>query len=38
MSVKYKRDIDMKFDVPWLFPPECVAYYLTPIYQFFRRS
>ena len=46
MSIKYKRDIQMKFDATWLFLSENVAYsllfviglFFTPIYQFFQKS
>ena len=31
----YKQDIHMKFDVPWLFLPESLAYFLTTHNNFF---
>ena len=35
MSVKYKRGIHMKFDVPWLCLSKSVAYFLTLFIRFF---
>ena len=34
MSMKYKRDIHLKFDVPWLFLLETVVYFL-PLFNSF---
>ena len=33
MSMKYKRDIHIKFDVPWLFTSESIVYFL-PLFRF----
>ena len=36
MSMKYKRDIHMKFDVPWLFLSESMVYVLPLFISFFK--
>ena len=33
-SMKYKRDVLRKFDVPWLFLSESVIYFLPPLLVF----
>ena len=35
MSMKYERDIPMKFDVPWLFLSESEVYFFT-LMSFFK--
>ena len=37
LSLRDKRDIHMKFDVPWPFLSERVAHFFTPLYQFLQR-
>ena len=35
-SMKYKRDVLRKFDVPWLFLSESVIYFLPLFISFFK--
>ena len=34
MSMKYKRGISIKYDVPWLFLSKSMVYCFSPLYQF----